>query len=514
MLKKLFQRWNHPLIADQPGEQELPEWLDKVAPDLKNTRKLLGPEAYRHLISLAYMEQPDPNCNLCDIAQFLCNSGLPDEGLEVYRALMARYDQPPEWMIVFYLLTLMFGSPDIQTDKLIHDEHVKWSRQFLRADVYKQYANPLTLNRRLKIGYTCHFVTEHVSTNLLLPLLKAHHRDRVEIFMYSDEPTQTGTGSAHALVDHWRDTHKMSHDEFCEAVRADEIDILMELNGHGLFNRYPAIARHPVPVQVAWYNYVCTTGVPGMDYCLVGGDIDIAHLQPYYSETIIQKRGSSHAMPIGEQFPPVGPPPFEKNGYITFGCFGQAHKVSRDQILLWCEVLKRVPGSKFFMKAQKLGEAGSRAAFIHHFAAGGIPESRLILEGNSDYATLLRCYERVDISLDTYPFNGGNTTIETLVQGVPVISRIGDRYSSQVAFASVGSSGHPELLAKTKKEFVRKAVELAKDKERLRRYRQTLRDNYRSSIRGDVEKFITELEDTYEEMWRRYVKKATLVASA
>src|SRR5438046_780185 len=121
----------------------------------------------------------------------------------------------------------------------------------------------------------------------------------------------------------------------------------MELNGHLLTNRYHEITRHPAPVQVAWYNYANTTGVEGMDYTLTSEDIHIDHLQPYYSETIIRKSGSSHAIPVGDHFPPVSSSPFEKNGYITFCSFGQAHKVCRQQILLWCEVLKRIPNSKF-----------------------------------------------------------------------------------------------------------------------------------------------------------------------
>lgn len=526
MAHRLNQYRNHPFIRKyvvpilrpcrnvfRRGKASLanlltPSQLLQKFPDLHETHTLLGKKAYQHLISIA-LNKPYRNA-MYEMAVFLCNAGLPDKGIAMHAALLNDYkftETPPEVQIVTYLQMLLFGSPDKQTHEHIYKEHVRWSKRFISGEAYKTHANSLSLDRRLRIGYTCHFITCSTSKTLLQPLLRAHHRDRVEVFMYSDEKPHTVTDTIRNTVEHWRDTHGMNADEFCELVRKDQIDILLELNGHGVSHRYHEITRHPVPVQIAWYNYACTTGIQGIDYTLVSEDYEIDHLQLYYSETIFSKSGGSFAVPVGNHFPPVSTSPFEKNGHITFCSFGQAIKVSRQQILLWCEVLKRIPNSKFFMKAQVLAEPANRAAFIHHFKDGGIDESRLIMEGNSDYATLLRCYERADIALDTYPHNAGTTSIESMMQGVPVISLIGDRYSSQNARSTVGAAGHPEFLAKSPQEFIEKAVALANDKAQLKRYRQNLRDDYKRSPRADVDSFMTELEDAFFEMWKRYVTK-------
>jgi len=486
-----------------------PQWFQDLSPALHNVRELLGKEAYSYLISLVYTIPYYRNA-MREIAMFLCHSGLHDQGLAVFEALLSSYvpnERPPETQIVIYLQMLMFGSPEVQTNEKIYKEHVRWSQHFLQGEPYKAYTNPLTTNRRLKIGYTCHFITDSVATNSLHAMLRAHHRDRVEVFLYSDEPVNSKNEAIHGLVEHWRDTYGMDTDAFCELVRKDEIDVLVELNGHGIFHRYYAIALHPAPVQVAYYNYACTTGVPSMDYALIPGGIEIGHLQPYYSETIFHQKGIAHAMPVSDHFPPVSESPFEKNGFITFCSFGQAHKVSRQQILLWCEVLKRVPGSKFFMKARLLGEPASRAAFIHHFKDGGIDQSRLILEGNSDYATLLKCYWRADIGLDTYPCNAGTTSIEATISGVPIISLVGDRYCSQVARAVVESMGYPELQCQSPEVFIEKAVSLANNKQKLKSYRHNMRKDYMNNPRISLDIYATSMEDAYYEMWQRYIAR-------
>src|SRR5207253_5505815 len=106
------------------------------------------------------------------------------------------------------------------------------------------------------------FITNSTSKTLLQPLLKAH-TDRIEIFIYSDEPPNPALDDLQKLFTNWRNTYGMDTNTFCELIREDEIDILMELNGHLLTNRYHEITRHPAPVQVAWYNYANTTGVEG-----------------------------------------------------------------------------------------------------------------------------------------------------------------------------------------------------------------------------------------------------------
>lgn len=487
MLNIVIHMFTHADIAD--------EWL----------RSLVGDVAFNHYLELL----KELDVGVYSAAHFLCHCGLQDVAIILYESVILSGSLVPENAIQQYLQMLMFGDPDINTPEKTLNAHVALSSRFANNPLYDAWGNSLESGRRLRIGYTCHFVANSVSSQMLQPLLKAHNRDRVEVFMYSDD-TGPVAEDVRAMADYWRDTAMMSAERFCSLVRADGIDILLELNGQMARHRYHEIARHPAPVQVAWYNYPNTTGVVGFDYTLVGTDIDIRHLQEWYSEEIFTKRGTSFVVPLRDNLPAVPEPPNKKNGYITFGHFGQAHKVTRNQVLFWCEVLKRVPGSKFFMKAAVLDYSENRSAFVKHFSAGGIGDDRLILEGQSPYDELLKCYERVDIALDTYPYNGGATTIEALLQGVPVLSLVGDTYASQIACAITGTSGHPELQFRKPEALISYAVWLASNPVFLEHYRKTLREDYRLSPRNDMKRFINELEDAYFEMWGRYVKTQEL----
>ncbi len=468
----------------------------------ENLRLLLGEEGYRRLLELTE-DTRDKKQTLLQAAEFLANTGLPDYAVKVFEQYLSLVPQSPR--VHQYLQTLMYTSPELYDHQYVYNTHVKWGKTLQLHPIFTHHPNPLTANRRLKIGYTCHFVTNSTSSTLLIPILKAHNKERVEIFMYSDQDPQQTSDDVRKLVGHWRDTASLDDHAFCELVRKDQIDILLELNGHCIPNRYRALTRKPAPIQVNYYNYSSTCGVPGIDYYLAGEELAIDYLQPYFSEKIFHKKGIVIATPLSDHFPPVSPPPVLKNGYITFGSFGQAHKVSREQIQLWCEVLKQVPNSRFYMKAAALDYSISRRVFEHHFAASGVEMHRIKLEGASDYATLLNLYSNVDIALDTYPFGGGTTTVEASLQGVPVISLVGERLCSWHGFCNLHNIGHDELICRSKTEFINKAADLAADHTRLINYRHTLRDDLIRSPRGDMQRFISELEDVYFEMWKTYL---------
>jgi len=478
-----------------------PESLGKK----ESYQSLLGREGYQRLVDLTEISRDEKEA-LLEAALFLADVGLPDHAEKAFKAYLSLEPNSP--LVHQYLQLLMYTSPERYDNQYLYDAHVKHGDSLKSGTQYKDYSNPLTHDRRLKIGYTCHFVTNSTSSTLLLPILKAHNRERVEIFMYSDQDPEQTSDEVRKLADHWYDTHGLNDDEYCEQIRKDNIDVLLELNGHCYENRYRAITRKPAPVQVSYYNYASTCGVPGIDYFLTGEELKIDYLQPYFSEKIFNKKGVVIATPVSAHFPAVNPPPVLKKGYITFGSFGQAHKISREQIQLWCEVLKQIPDSRFYMKAGALDCPVKRSIFRNHFSASGIDMNRIKLEGSSDYQTLLNCYAEIDIALDSYPFGAGTTTIEGVIQGVPTISLFEEnRLATWNCVANLHNIGHDELIGHSKAEFIKKAVELANDHERLSHYRHTLREDLLKSPRGNMPRFISELEDAYFDMWKNYINE-------
>lgn len=441
-----------------------------------------------------------------EIATHMMSFGLQNDAAVMFEtSLKLRHD---DGVAINYLQNLMCCSEKIYSQEKIYNITKNVMSKLAKVKTKSSHFNRLDANRIINIGYTSHFFDNTTGTTLFLPIIKNHDRNRVKIFIYSDQnPEQTKLQTMKS-ADVWRDTHKMSDEEFCEIVRSDKIDVMLELNGFCILNRYRALNMRPAPVQVSFYNLSATSGVSEIDYVLVGEEVKTNHLQKFYTEKFFHKKGIQLATEIGSHFPDVkNKIPFHQNGHITFGSFGQAHKVSREQIFLWAKVLQKVEGSKFFMKANALNGDGCVAAFKRHFSDAGIDLSRVIFEGGSDYDKLLKCYERVDVALDTYPYGAGTTTIEALIQGTPVISLVGNNFCSQHGLINLRNVGHEELICYSEAEFIKKAVDLANDPEEIERYRNVLRNDIASSERSNIKKYVKELEDAYLEMFSIYAER-------
>lgn len=440
-------------------------------------------------------------------ALYLADAGFPDKAAEFFEmSLNINYNNSA---VIQYLQTLMYTSPDNYSHERIYylTKHHMHKMAYVEPDKKnKTFSNPLNSDRILNIGYTCHFFDNSTGTTLFLPLLQNHNRNRVKIFIYSDQLPQDTKKTTEAMADVWRYTNSKSNEEFYKIVKNDQIDILVELNGFCVQNRYQALNMRPAPIQVSHYNLSTTSGVEEIDYVMAGQELKTDHLQEFYTEKFFHTKGIQFPTIVGDHFPETKKEiPYKSNGYITFGSFNQIHKVSREQVLLWSEVLKQVPKSRFYMKASGLDRKECVLAFQNHFQNAGIDLSMVILEGHSNYDELLECYDKIDIGLDTYPYGGGTTTIEALIQGVPIISLIGERFCSQHGYTNLYSVGHCELTSYSKKEFIEKAASLANDIDRITSYRQNLRNDVKKSVRSDIKKYMTELEDAYLEMWKKYI---------
>lgn len=435
-----------------------------------------------------------------EIASFLLNVGLPAEARPYYQ-MSLKLDWTPDTHSLYLQCLLM--DPDCE-DKEMFAEAIRYNDFFSHIKTTEAHTNLLDTKKKLNIGYICHFFHNSISQSLLMPFLKKHNRERIKLFCYSDTEAHEVDAEIKSIADVWRDTKDLDHDALASQIKNDEIDILLELNGHCIMNRYAVIARKPAPVQVSFYNQCGTTGVTSFDYAMVGDEFNLEKSIPYYSESIYYVKGVTGVAIFPDHFPPVSPPPCLSKGYITFGSFGAAHKVNVGVVKLWCKVLKQVPNSRFFMKAGVLTHGAYLNAYKQWFKNEGISLDRVHFEGYSDHDTMLKCYSQVDIALDTFPYAAGISTMEACWQGVPAITLVGDRYCSQNGKVFNTCTGHTELIAYSEQEYIAKAVELANDKDRLVYYRNNLRNDYKNSPRADAKAFAEKLEHAYADMWGKY----------
>ncbi len=198
---------------------------------------------------------------------------------------------------------------------------------------------------------------------------------------------------------------------------------------------------------------------------------------------------------------PIVPMPREHEALI-FGSFNQFPKISDACIRLWCLILARLPAAK--LRVYGVPEGRTRTAFLERLARAGLDPTRASLYGRVDVLKYFAAISDVDIALDSFPYNGATTTLDTLWMGVPLVSLRDERAIGRGSFSINSTLGAPELLATTVSEYVDKNVRLASDSAMRLLLRQTLRERLETSPLMNTEAFVEDLEHAYREMWQAW----------
>ena len=376
--------------------------------------------------------------------------------------------------------------------------------QPLRPSI-RPHENPREPDRKLRIGYVSPDFRQHVAAHCILPLLANRDREQFEIVCYSStshEDAMTATLREHA--DDWRNIRRMGDQQVAETIRADRIDILVDLALHSLGNRLTVFARKPGPVQMTYLGYCSTTGLSAMDYRLSDPHVDPAEisLSDYREKTIRLPRTYLCYEPEGPM-PEVSPPPCLAGGTMTFGCLNNFMKCSSDALELWARILQAVPESRLILHA-KPGQHLDRVR--ERFERGGVSPGRLEFLGRQDWPRYVQTYSRIDIALDPFPYNGGITTCDALWMGVPVITLSGKTAVGRVGRSFLSNIGLSDLIAPTPERYLKSAVELANNVDRLKQLRGELRERMRTSPLMDARQLTRNIESAFRDVWQNYCK--------
>lgn len=385
------------------------------------------------------------------------------------------------------------------TEQEIFEQHREWSRRFERP-ILRKKGPPLRPlgGRRLRIGYLSADFRRHSVAFFFEPLIHAHHKERVETFLYSnvlqeDEVTERIRNAA----DHWRRIVDLGDEAAAQRIRDDAVDVLVDLSGHTDRNRLTILPYRPAPLQINWLGYPNTSGLECLDYRFTDAIAD----PPGESDRLHSER--LHRLPAGflcyqgyEDAPEISPPPSEQGGTITFGSFNNLTKVTRQVVEAWCAVLHAVPGSRMLLKTFQLEDQGMRLKYARWFDENGIGPERLeLLARTPGLREHLEVYHRIDIALDTFPYNGTTTTCEALWMGVPVLTLDGTSHRARVSKDILQRIGLGELVAADREDLAQRAAALAADPPRLRGIRLGLRERMRQSPLCDADGFARQIEE-------------------
>jgi protein O-GlcNAc transferase len=338
----------------------------------------------------------------------------------------------------------------------------------------------------------------------LVQLLPNHDPGKVKVFCYSDvkggdELTSQFKTWAYA----WRDSADWSDAELADRIRADQIDILVDLALHTDGNRLRVFAHKPAPVQVTWLGYPGTTGLQGMDYRLTDRYLDPAGTgDEFYGEKSIRLPNCFWCYGPSMAAKEVNPLPALSAGHITFGCFNNFTKVSGGVLDLWASLLLSIPNSRLriYMTRDRQSDVAAR------FSNAGVKASRIEFVEKQFLPEYFHEYHRIDIALDPFPYAGGTTTCDALWMGVPTVTLRGRTAVGRGGVSILSNVGLEEWIAEDPAQYVSVAREMAADLPKLAALRADLRNRMINSPLMNAKQFVKDMETAFREMWRAWCR--------
>jgi len=344
--------------------------------------------------------------------------------------------------------------------QLIFDEHIKWAKLHAPIEVAEtSHSNIPDPERKLKIGYISPDFRLHSSIFFAGALICGHNRQNFEVYGYGNVAKMDQvTESIRGKFDHYRNIYGLDTESLAALIKDDKIDILVDLTGHNTGSSLAVFAKKPAPIQAAYLGYPATTGMQQIDYRLTDEIASPQEMQKYYTEQLIYL---PHPFCCFDGIDlPIAPLPAQSSGYITFGCFADNLKINPQIMAVWAEILKLQNNSRLLLRFAKADEPQVRESYFQRVAEFGIERSRIEISGRLEYIKHLQQYNKVDIALDTFPFNGQTTTCEALWMGVPVISLTGKTCASRLGLCLLKAVGLESLAVQQKMNTSKRPLNL------------------------------------------------------
>ncbi len=387
------------------------------------------------------------------------------------------------------------------------EEHRAWGARIEAAVASARcpHYNDRSPDRRLRVGFVSPDLRNHPIAYWLEGYLASHDAARCEahafdVSPYAEDPV---TKRLRSRFDHWYKCGTMGDDELAGLVRGQRIDVLVDLAGHTGHNRLAMFARKPAPVQVSWFGYMQTTGLATIDWRLTDAQHDPPGSEAFYTEKLWRLPSVACFMPDPGS-PEPGPPPFERNGHVTFASANNWAKVTDRAKDAWASILRHAPGARLKVIARGGDEARMQERIRAEFESRGVDPARIDVLPFLPLERFLAFFRDVDVALDPFPYGGGTTTLHTLWMGVPIVALEGETELARATPAALRGLGLGEFVGRTTEECVAIGSSFAVNPAALSAIRASLRSRLSASGAMDYAGFARNVEGAFRGMWRAY----------
>jgi predicted O-linked N-acetylglucosamine transferase (SPINDLY family) len=450
-------------------------------------------EAMRRALAL----KPDATRLRVNLAEALFALGHVSEAVREYERAAGEGDPVARDMALRNIACIAPGDPAMDNLAIMRARR-RWAEA--EAASIRPVQPDWRPGHKLKIGYLSSFFGSRNWMKMFMGVINAHDRDRFEVHLIAtgDLPTAEAGYCDHPDDRVW-EIGDLRNEELAGHIADARLNVLIDLNGYSDLARMPVLLHRAAPIQLAWANMYATTGFSTID-CVVG---DVWTIPPEEERFCVERvRRVPHtylAFDVFYPVPNVAPPPWPQTGHVTFGSLMSAYKITDQVIASWSRILLGVPESRLLLRNRALGQASNRADVEARFAGNGIGAARLSLEGGGEHLDFLRTYDRIDIALDAFPYNGGTSTAEAIWQGVPLLTFNGDRWASRTSRSILMAAGLGDWVAGDQPGFEAMAIGLGLAPEGLPGIRAGLRAKVAASAACDTDGLCRALEGIYRE---------------
>ena len=366
---------------------------------------------------------------------------------------------------------------------------------------YKYETNP----KKLRVGFVSADFGNHPGGYFTLGLLRELRKKNFELVAYPTiERKDELSHHFKPLFSKWRLIKKKDDENVVKQIINDGIHILIDLQGHSAKNRLPIFIYKPAPVQVTWLGQG-STGISEIDYFIGSNYITPKDEEKHYVEKVLRLPEISQCFTPPDFDLKIENLPAIKNNFITFGCVNKLAKVNDDVIALWSKILLSVPNSKLLLKNKLLNSKEIIDTTIQRFKKQNVKKEQLILEGESKTRKeLLNIYNKIDIALDPFPFQGNTTSIEALWMGVPIITLKGNRYISHFGESINSNLNMSNWIAENYADYILKAKKFSSDINELSKIRTRLRQSCLQSPVFDSKRFSKHFDQMLWKIWKDF----------
>jgi len=357
---------------------------------------------------------------------------------------------------------------------------------------------------RLRIGYLSSDLHQHATAYLIADVLEHHDRERFEVFAYSYGPDDGSPMRARLrdACEHFIDIAHEADDSAARCIRADALDILIDLKGYTAGDRLTIMAQRPCAIQATWLGYPGTLGAPFIDYLFADPFVIPPDAEPAYSERIVRL---PHCYQPNDRKRVVAPRR-DRAEYglpetaFVYCCFNQTYKITPEIFAVWMRLLHAQPNAVLWLYESN---AFAKAHLLQHARAAGVPQERIVFAPRLPNAEHLARYRAADLALDTYPYTSHTTLSDALWCGCPAVALCGKTFAARVSGSLLSAAGLTELLTHSLADYEWLCGRLAVDTELCATFRTRVAHARDHSPLFDSAGFILALEELYRSLVTR-----------